>query len=63
MSPYTLDQLATAWMKRRRSVPAAMPGLTHDKGSVQAEADLCAIKHPIFPPFSASGETTGQQLS
>jgi hypothetical protein len=25
MSPYTLDQLATAWMKRRRSVPAAMP--------------------------------------
>jgi hypothetical protein len=42
MSPYTLDQLATAWMKRRRSVPAAMPGLTHDKGSVQAEADLWA---------------------
>ena len=32
MSPYTLDQLTTAWMKRRRSVPAAMPGLTHDKG-------------------------------
>jgi len=25
MSPYTLDQLTTAWMKRRRSVPAAMP--------------------------------------
>jgi hypothetical protein len=62
MSPYTLDQLATAWMKRRRSVLAAMPGLTNDKGSVQAEADLCAIKHPIFPPFSASGEMTGQAM-
>lgn len=62
MSPYTLDQLTTAWMKRRRSVPAAMPGLTNDKGSVQAEADLCAIKHPVFPPFSASGEITGQAM-
>jgi hypothetical protein len=25
MSPYSLDQLTTARMKRRRSVPAAMP--------------------------------------
>ncbi|MFN6017206.1 MAG: hypothetical protein ACK49N_06485 [Verrucomicrobiota bacterium] len=25
MTPYTLDQLTTAWMKRRRSVLAAMP--------------------------------------
>ena len=58
----TLDDLCTGWMWRRRGVPGAMPGLTHEKGSVQAEADLCAIKHPIFPPYSASGETTGQAL-
>ena len=25
MSAYSLDQLTTAWMKRRHSVPAAMP--------------------------------------
>ena len=49
-------------MKRLRSVPAAMPGLMNDKGSGQAEADLCAIKHPIFPPSSASGEMTGQAM-
>ncbi|MCX6970692.1 MAG: hypothetical protein NTV93_11175 [Verrucomicrobia bacterium] len=61
-SPLPLTDLSTGWLTRRRGVPAAMPGLTHETGSVQAEADLCAIKHPIFPPYSASGETTGQAV-
>ncbi|CAN5438700.1 hypothetical protein BH09VER1_BH09VER1_46350 [soil metagenome] len=49
-------------MTRRRGTPAAMPGLTHETGSIQVEADVCAIKHPVFPPYSASGETTAQVL-
>jgi hypothetical protein len=37
---------------------AAMPGLNNDIGSVQMEADPAAIKHMIFPPYSAGNETT-----
>lgn len=58
----SLDRLASDWLTRRRGSPAALPGLTHETGSIQAEADLCAVKHPVFPPYSASGEITGQFL-
>lgn len=57
-----LERLATDWLTRRRGRAAALPGLTHETGSVQAEADLCAVKHPVFPPYSAGGEITGQAL-
>ncbi len=60
MNPASLDSLSTGWLRRRRGVLAALPGLTHETGSVQVEADLCAIKHPVFPPYSGSGETTAQ---
>ncbi len=48
---------------------AAMPGLNNDLGSIQIEADIAAIKHPIFPPYSGGNETTwltvlnGRQLA
>ena len=54
----SLDDLATAKLKRRITDLKAMPGLNNSIGSVQMEADPVAIKHPVFPPFSASGETT-----
>jgi hypothetical protein len=58
----SLDRLSTDWLVRRRGLSAALPGLTHETGSIQAEADLCAIKHPVFPPYSGGGEITGQVL-
>jgi hypothetical protein len=54
----TLDDLATDWLSRRMTGLAAMPGLNNDIGSVQMEADPAAIKHMIFPPYSAGNETT-----
>jgi len=58
----TLDNLASDWLPRSFTQLAALPGLTNDLGSLQIEADLTAIKHPVFPPFSAGGETTGLLL-
>ncbi len=55
---FSLDDLATAWLKRRLGVLAAMPGLNNTLGSLQVEADPVAFKHPVFPPFSAGDETT-----
>jgi len=54
----TLDDLCTAWLPRRMTGLAAMPGLNNDIGSIQMEADPAAIKHMIFPPYSAGNETT-----
>ena len=54
----TLDDLATDWLSRRMTGLAAMPGLNNDIGSIQMEADPAAIKHMIFPPYSAGNETT-----
>lgn len=55
----SLDDLATAWLPRRISCLAAMPGLNNALGAIQSEADITAFKHPVFPPFSAGNETTG----
>jgi len=65
----SLDDLATAWLSRRMTQPAAMPGLNNDLGSIQIEADIAAIKHPVFPPYSGGNEITwltflnGRQLA
>jgi hypothetical protein len=64
-----LNDLATAWLPRRLSQLAAMPGLNNDLGSIQVEADIAAIKHPVFPPYSGGNEITwltllnGRQLA
>ena len=58
----TLDDLGTAWLRRRMTRPAAMPGLGNDLGSVQIEADIAAIKHPVFPPYSGGNEITALTL-
>ena len=64
-----LDDLATAWLPRRLTGLAAMPGLNNDLGSVQIEADIAAVKHPVFPPYSGGNEVTwltllnGRQLA
>ncbi len=58
----SLDDLATDWLSRRMSGLAAMPGLNNDIGAVQMEADPAAIKHMIFPPYSAGNETTWTTL-
>jgi len=69
LPPLSLDDLATAWLPRRMTQLAAMPGLNNDLGSVQVEADIAAIKHPIFPPYSGGNEITwltilnGRQLA
>jgi len=54
----TLDDLCTDWLARRMTGLAAMPGLNNDIGSIQMEADPAAVKHMIFPPYSAGNETT-----
>jgi hypothetical protein len=54
-----IDQLATAWLRRTLTEPAAMPGLTHATGSAQMHCDLCAVVHPVFPPYSGGNEITG----
>jgi hypothetical protein len=54
----TLDDLGTAWLRRRITQQAAMPGLGNDLGAVQVEADIAALKHPIFPPYSGGNEIT-----
>ncbi|MEI8311601.1 MAG: hypothetical protein WCH98_12675 [Verrucomicrobiota bacterium] len=65
----SLDDLATAWLPRRMTQLAAMPGLNNDLGSVQIEADIAAVKHPVFPPYSGGNEITwitllnGRQLA
>ena len=69
MPVLSLDALSTAWLSRRPTVLGALPGLNHDLGSIQAEADIAAIKHPVFPPYSGGNELTavtlidGRQLS
>jgi len=60
--PISLDDLATAWLPRRISELAAMPGLNNDIGAIQVEADIAAIKHPVFPPYSGGNEITGITL-
>ena len=60
--PFSLDDLATAWLRRRITQQAAMPGLNNDLGSIQIEADIAAIKHPVFPPYSAGNEITALTL-
>lgn len=60
--PVSLDDLKTAWLQRRYTVQAAMPGLNNELGSIQIEADIAAIKHPLFPPYSGGGEVTGITL-
>lgn len=65
----SLDDLATAWLPRRMTQLAGMPGLNNDLGSIQIEADIAAIKHPVFPPYSGGDEMTwltvlnGRQLA
>ena len=65
----SLDDLATDWLPRRLTQLAAMPGLNNDLGSIQVEADIAAIKHPVFPPYSGGNEVTwltllnGRQLA
>ena len=58
----TLDDSATAWMPRRVTELAGMPGLNNDIGAIQVEADIAAIKHPVFPPYSGGNEITGVTL-
>lgn len=58
----TLDDLGTAWLRRRITQPAGMPGLGNDLGSVQVEADIAALKHPVFPPYSGGNEITALTL-
>ena len=59
MSPIlSLSELQTAWLPRRMTQLAGMPGLNNDIGSLQVEADPAAVKHPVFPPYSAGNETT-----
>ena len=60
--PVSLDDLATAWLRRRITQQAAMPGLGNDLGSIQMEADIAAFKHPVFPPYSAGNEVTALTL-
>lgn len=60
--PITLGDLATAWLPRRISELAAMPGLNNDIGAIQVEADVAAIKHPVFPPYSGGNEITAITL-
>ena len=60
--PISLDDLATGWLARRFTELAGMPGLNNDIGSIQVEADVAAIKHPVFPPYSGGNETTGVTL-
>ena len=60
--PVSLDDLATAWLRRRITRPAAMPGLCNDLGALQIEADIAAIKHPVFPPYSGGNEITALTL-
>lgn len=60
--PISLDDLATAWLPRRISELAAMPGLNNDIGAIQVEADVAAIKHPVFPPYSGGNEITAITL-
>ncbi|NQT58203.1 MAG: hypothetical protein HQ557_04390 [Bacteroidetes bacterium] len=55
----SLDDLSTAWLRRRVTDLKAMPGLNNTLGSIQMEADILAFKHPVFPPYSAGGELTG----
>jgi hypothetical protein len=62
MPALSLDDLATAWMPRRMTDLAGMPGLNNDIGAIQVEADIAAIKHPVFPPYSGGNETTGITL-
>jgi hypothetical protein len=57
-----LDDLATAWLTRRVCQWDALPGLNHELGSLQLEADPVALKHPCFPPYSAGNEITGYTL-
>ncbi len=54
----SLDDLCTAWLKRHPTRLAAMPGLNNAIGSIQAEADPVAFKHPVFPPYSGGNEVT-----
>lgn len=58
----SLDDLATAWLSRRITHLAAMPGLNNDLGAIQVEADIAAIKHPVFPPYSGGNEVTAVTL-
>ncbi len=57
-----LEDLSTAWLKRRITRLEGMPGLNNAVGSVQMEADILACKHPVFPPCSGGDETTGLTL-
>jgi len=57
-----LDDLGTAWLRRRITQQAAMPGLGNDLGAVQIEADIASIKHPVFPPYSGGNEITALTL-
>ena len=52
----SLDDLCTAWLERHPTRLAAMPGLCNAIGSIQAEADVVAFKHPVFPPYSGGNE-------
>jgi hypothetical protein len=61
-APLSLDNLATAWLRRRITQSAALPGLNNSLGAVQIEADIAAIKHPVFPPYSAGNEITALTL-
>lgn len=58
----TIDDLKTAWLARRPTETAALPGLCNLVGSVQVEADITAIQHPVFPPYSAGNEITARCL-
>src|ERR1035438_8374368 len=60
--PVSLDDLASAWMRRRITQSAAMPGLCNDLGAIQIESDIAAIKHPVFPPYSGGNEITAFTL-
>jgi hypothetical protein len=55
----SLNDLSTAWLRRRVTDLKAMPGLNNTLGSIQMEADVLAFKHPVFPPYSGGGELTG----
>jgi hypothetical protein len=60
--PVSLDDLSSAWMRRRITQSAAMPGLCNDLGAIQIESDIAAIKHPVFPPYSGGNEITAFTL-
>jgi len=65
----SLEDLSMAWLERRMTQLAAMPGLNNDLGSIHVEADIAAIKHPVFPPYIGGSELTwltllnGRQLA